>query len=107
MKAVIVGPDEGLGDALAAAGVDVERIEGIGSGDALEAAGIADADLLVVTNVGEATAVSVALEKNPDLTTVVYSTDTVPEFVRARLDFAIDPNLLDPETVAEELTREA
>lgn len=105
MKAVIVGPDSGLGDALRDAGVDVERIEGIGSGEALETAGIEDADLLVITNVKESTSVSVALEKNSDLRTVVYSTDTIPEFVRARLDFAIDPNLLPPETVAEELTR--
>lgn len=104
MKAIVIGPDRGLGEALAAAGVDVERIEGIGSGETMREAGIDDAGLLVITNVEESTSVPVALERNPDLKTVVYSPDTVPEFVRGQLDLALDPALLNPETVAEELT---
>ncbi|MFC7167613.1 DUF7126 family protein [Halospeciosus flavus] len=104
MKAIVIGPDRGLGEALEAAGVSVERIEGIGSGQAMEEVGIDDADLLVVTNVEEATSVPIALERNPDLRTVVYSPDSVPEFVRGQLDFALDPDLLGPVTVAEELT---
>jgi hypothetical protein len=106
MKAIIVGPDRGIDDALRAQGVEIERIDGIGSGDALEAAGVTDADLLVLTTVEEATAIPVALELNPGLRTVVYSPDTVPEFVRGQLDFALDPALLAPEAVAEELTHE-
>ncbi|QDX40689.1 CTP synthetase [Salarchaeum sp. JOR-1] len=102
MNAILVGPDRGLGDALGAQGVSVERI-GLGSAAELEDAGVADADVLVLTDVGESTAVSVALELNDRLKTVVYSPDTIPEFVRGQLDLALDTELLDPDLVAEEL----
>lgn len=104
MKAIVVGPDRGIAAALEAEGVEVTRIEGVASGDRLEAAGVADADLLVVTDVGEATAVPVATELNPDLKTVAYTPDSMPEFVKGVLDLAVDPALLGAETVAEELT---
>lgn len=104
MKVIVVGPDRGIATALEATGASITRIHGIGSGEALEAAGVTDADLLVVTNVEEATAIPVALERNPDLRTVVYSPNTVPEFVRGQLDFALDPALLSPDAVAEALT---
>ena len=103
MYVIVVGPDRGIADALQAEGASITRIEGIGSGEALDEAGIADADMLVLTNVGEATAIPVALELNPDLRTVVYSPDTVPEFVRGQLDLALDPAVLSPTAVAEEL----
>ncbi len=103
MKVIVVGPNRGIADALQGQGATVTRIEGIGSGEALDEAGIADADMLVLTNVGEATAIPVALELNPGLRTVVYSPDTVPEFVRGQLDFALDPAVLSPTAVAEEL----
>jgi len=103
MKVIVIGPDRGLADALEAQGATITRIEGIGSGESLTEAGIEDADMLLITNVDEATAIPVALELNPDLRTVVYSPDTVPEFVRGQLDFALDPALLPPEAVAEEL----
>ncbi|GAA0645904.1 DUF7126 family protein [Salarchaeum japonicum] len=103
MNAILVGPDRGLGDALAEHGVSVERID-LGSATELEDAGVADTDLLVLTDVGESTAVSVALELNDRLKTVVYSPDTIPEFVRGQLDLALDTELLDADLVAEELT---
>ncbi|MEE6209091.1 CTP synthetase [Salarchaeum sp. III] len=102
MKAILVGPDRGLGDALSERGVSVERID-LGSAAELESAGVADADILALTDVGEATAVSVALELNDRLKTVVYSPDTIPEFVRGQLDLALDTELLDADLVAEEL----
>jgi len=102
MKAIVIGPDRGLGDALREHGVDVERIS-LGSADNLTAAGVEDTDLLVLTDVGESTAVSVALELNDRLRTVVYSPDTIPEFVRGQLDLALDVDLLSPDVVAEEL----
>jgi len=103
MKAIVVGPDRGIADALEAEGVEITRLEGVASGERLEDAGVADADLLVITDAGEATAVPVAREQNPDLKTVAYTPDSMPEFVKGVLDLAVDPALLDPETVAEEL----
>ena len=103
MKAIVVGPDRSIVDALEAEGVEVTRIEGLATGDSLAEAGVDDADLLVITNDEEATAIPVATERNPDLKTVAYTTDSMPEFVKGVLDLAVDPALLDPETVAEEL----
>jgi len=106
MHAIVVGAsaDAGIAAALEAEGVDVTRLEGVASGQRLEAAGVADADLLVVVDVDEATAVPVAREQNPDLRTVAYTGDGVPEFVKGVLDLTVDPALLDADAVAEELT---
>jgi len=106
MHVVIVGPDRGLGPALEARGARVTRLEGVASGERLREAGVAEADLLVVTDVGEATAIPVSLELNPDLRTVVYAPESVPEFVRGNLDLAVHPDVLPVEAVAEELTPE-
>lgn len=103
MKAIVVGPNRGIAEALEAEGVEITRIEGVASGERLVEAGVEDADLLVVTDAGEATAIPVALERNEDLKTVAYTPDSMPEFVKSRLDFAIDPDLLGPDAVAEEL----
>ncbi|MBP1921793.1 Trk K+ transport system NAD-binding subunit [Halorubrum alkaliphilum] len=104
-SAVIAGPDEhALGEELAELGVPVSRIEGVVSADALETAGIADVDLLVLTDVEEATAIPVAKELNPSVTVVTYSERSLPEFVAAVADLAIDPELLSPVVVAEELS---
>ena len=104
MHVVLVGPDRGLGTALADRGVEVARVDGVASGDALDAAGVAEADLLVVTDVGEATAVAVAREANPDLRVVVYAPDALPPFASRQVDLAVSPAVLDPDVVAEELT---
>ncbi|MDH5019404.1 DUF7126 family protein [Halobacterium rubrum] len=105
MHAIVVGAaDADIADALEAEGVDVTRLEGVASGERLEDAGVADADLLVVVDVDEATAIPVAREQNPDLQTVAYTGDGVPEFVKGVLDLTVDPALLDAEAVAEELT---
>jgi Trk K+ transport system NAD-binding subunit len=103
MKAILVGPDRGLGDALESASVSLSRIDGPGTGRALEDAGVDVADLLVVTDVGEATAVSIAKEANPDVRVVIYAPDTMPEFVRGQVDLAVDPDLLGADVVASEL----
>lgn len=102
MNAIIIGPDRGLGDALESQGVGVKRVD-LGSAEELEASGVADAALLVLTDVDESTSVSVALELNDRLKTVVYSPDTIPEFVRGQLDLALDTELLAADVVAEEL----
>jgi Trk K+ transport system NAD-binding subunit len=103
MNAILVGPDRGLGEALESAGVSLARIDGPGTGGALESAGVGGADLLVVTDVGEATAVPIAKEANPGITAVIYAPDTMPEFVRGQVDLAVDPELLAPDVVATEL----
>jgi len=103
MKAVIVGPDRSLSDALADVGVEIAFVEGMATGESLDAAGIVDADLLVLSDTAEATAVPVAKDRNPDVRVVFYTHDGIPEFVRGQLDLAIDPDLLSPGVVAEEL----
>lgn len=106
MIAVVVGPDgHGLGAALDAAGVEVVRVEGVPTADRLDAAGIDRAELYVVTDVGETSTIPVALEGNADLRVVVYADGSLPEFARRQTDLAVDPALLDAETVAEELVR--
>jgi hypothetical protein len=102
--AVLCGPDEdGLGDALGAAGVDVRRIDDRATRPALEDAGIHDADLFVLTDLTEATAVPVARDLNDDLRTVVYASDGLPEFLSGSEVLKMDPRLLGAEAVAEEL----
>lgn len=103
MRVVIAGPDRGIVAALSEQHVEIERIEGIVTGQALDDAGIADADLFVLTDVSEATSIPIAKDVNPDLRVIVYAPDSIPEFVSAQVDLAIAPGVLDVETVAEEL----
>ena len=105
MTTVVVGPDDdGLGAALADAGEAVSRVEGVPTGDALRAAGADDADLFVLTDVSEATTIAVVKEENPEVRVVVYADESLPAFASGQADLAVDPALLGPETVAEELT---
>ncbi|QUO48220.1 MULTISPECIES: DUF7126 family protein [Halorubrum] len=102
--AIVAGPDEhGLGEELAALGVEIRRIEGLVTAAKLEDAGVADADLFVLTDVEEATGIPVAKELNPDVQIVTYAGRSLPEFVATVADLAVDPDLLDAATVAEEL----
>jgi hypothetical protein len=104
MKAVIAGHDaDGLGDALESLGVEVTHASGTAARPDLEEAGIHDADLLVITDAGLATSIPVAKDLNPDVRVVVYAHDSLPEFARGQAGHIVDPNLLDAETVAEEL----
>jgi len=103
-SAVLVGPDEdGIADALDAEGVAVARVEGIATRPDLEDAGILEADLLVVTDVDQATTIPIAADLRPGLKIVVYDRVSLPEFVSAQTDLAVDPELLGPEDVAEAL----
>ncbi|XVH32380.1 DUF7126 family protein [Haloferacaceae archaeon DSL9] len=103
-RVLITGPDaDGLGDELAAAGADVVRLEGIVSAEALTDAGIEETDLLVLTDLSEATGIPVAKELHPAVKIVVYSSDSLPEFARGQADLAVDPALLGPDVVAAEL----
>jgi hypothetical protein len=105
MNAIVIGPDtDGLGDALDAIGASISHVDGTASRDQLVDAGIETADLLAVTDAGLATSIPIAREVNPDLRVVVYTRDTIPEFARATAGLIIDPDLMNPETIAEELT---
>jgi hypothetical protein len=102
--AVFAGPDEaGLADALAAEGFDVSHVDGVASRPALEETGIVDADVFVLTDVGQATAIPIARDLVDDLRIVVYTGDSLPEFAAASEVLQVDPALLDPEAVAEEV----
>lgn len=103
MNAIIIGTDRGLGTALEALEIDVTRLTGPVTGDALADAGIDQADLLVVTDVGEATLIPIAKDVNPRVRVVIYSPESMPEFVRGQVDFAVAPDVLNPSIVAEEL----
>ena len=102
--AIVAGPDpDGLGDALADEGFTITRIDDLVSSSTLEAAGIDDAAMLVLTDVGEASGIPVAKELNPDVRVVVYSEQSLPEVATRQTDLAVDPALLDVSVVAEEL----
>lgn len=104
MKAIVVGPDrDGLADALGSEGVEVTRIEEYGTRPLLEDAGVTEADALVLTEAGGATAIPIARDLNADLRVVVYADDDLPDFARGQADLIVDPRLLSAGTVAEEL----
>ena len=108
MQVVFAGPDDdGLIDHLTDKGGEVTVIEDVATRPALEEAGIVDADLFVLTDVGQATAVPIARDLTDDLRVVVYSRDSLPEFASGQVDFAVDPDLLGAEAVAEELAENA
>lgn len=103
-EVVIAGGDpDGLVDALQANGAAVNRAAGTANRPALEEAGVVDADVLIVTDAGLATSVPIAVDLNPDLRVVVYTRDSVPEFVKGQAGHIVDPDLLGPEAVAEEI----
>lgn len=104
VRVLLVGPDDrGLEAAFATLECTVTRLTDVATAETLAEAGVEEADVLVLTDPGDATAVPVARERNPGLRTVIYSPEGVPEFVRGQLDLALDPRVLDPATVAEEL----
>jgi len=101
---LVAGADvDGLGDALEALGVEVVRVTGVATRESLDAAGLAEAHTLVLTDMDDASAIPVAKEANTEVRIVAYSRDSLPEFARGQADLAIDPDLLTPDVVAEEL----
>ena len=106
MEVIVVGAaDGGLVAALEREGATVTQLESVVDRPALEAAGAVDASLFVVVDVGQATTIPIVHDLNDGIRSVVYASDTVPEFVRGQLDLALDPRLIEPSVAAEELTR--
>lgn len=103
-RVLVSGPDgSDLAGAFEDVGAETVAVEGVAGRPSLEEAGVHEADFLVITDVGDATAVPVAKDMNDDLRVIVYATDTVPEFVRGQAELILDPALFEPATVAEEL----
>lgn len=103
MHVVFVGPDRELGSAIESHGATVSRLTGPATAQTLGEANIQSADLLVITDTSEATAVPVAHELNPTVRIVVYSPDSLPEFASGQVDLVVSPAVLDAEAIAEEL----
>jgi len=102
-QAVVVGPDErGIAQALEAAGFDVATTE-VGNRPRLEEAGIHEATLYVLTDLAQATSITVAHDLNEALRIVVYAGGSLPDFATRQTDLVVDPELLAPAAVAEEL----
>ena len=101
---IVAGPDEhGVGEELSALGATVSRIEAVVSTTTLEDAGVDETAYLVLTDVDEATGIPVAKELNPAVTVVTYANASLPSFVAAVADLAVDPALVGPSVVAEEI----
>lgn len=103
MNVVLVGSDpNGLTTALEAEGHAV-TVADVGNRPGLEEAGIHEAGVYLLTEMSQATSIAVAKDLNPDLRVVVYAEGSLPDFASRQTDLVIDPGLLGPDAVAEEL----
>jgi hypothetical protein len=103
MNVIVAGTDDyDIAAALEAEGHSITRVD-VANRPALEDAGALDADAYVLTEMEQATSISVAKDLNADLKVVVYADGSLPEFATRQTDLMVDPALLDPEAVAAEL----
>jgi hypothetical protein len=103
MQVIIGGPDDDeIGDAVASEGHTVRTVS-ICNRPGLEEAGIHEADVYLLTDLEQATSIAVAKDLNPEVRIVVYAEGSLPEFATRQTDLVVDPDLLDPAAVAEEL----
>ncbi len=103
MNVIVAGTDDyEIASAIEAEGHTVSRVD-VANRPALEEAGILDADAYVLTEMEQATSISVAKDLNDDLKVVVYADGSLPEFATRQTDLMVDPALLEPEAVAAEL----
>jgi hypothetical protein len=102
-RVVVAGTDDhDIADAIEAEGYEVARVD-VANRPGLEDAGVHEAETYVLTEVQQATSISVAKDLNPDLKVVVYADGDLPDFARAQADLLLDPDLFDPADVAAEL----
>jgi hypothetical protein len=103
MQVVIAGPDEtDIAAALEAEGHTVTNAS-LGNRPGLEEAGLHDADVYLLTDLEQATSIAVAKDLNPEVRVVVYAEGSLPDFASRQTDLVVDPQLLGPAAVAEEL----
>jgi hypothetical protein len=100
---VVAGTDDhDIADAIEAENYEVSRVD-VANRPALEEGGLHDAETYVLTEVKQATSISVAKDLNPDLKVVVYADGDLADFARAQADLLLDPQLFDTADVAAEL----
>jgi hypothetical protein len=103
---VLAGVDEhDLESALDAEGADVRTVD-FASRPAIEEAGIVEADVFALTETEQATGIPIVKDLNADVKVVVFTGDSLPDFARGQTDLVVDPALLGPTAVAEELLNE-
>ena len=103
LQVTIAGPDDdAMADAVASEGHDVS-VAPIGNRPGLEEAGIHEADVYLLTDLDQATSIAVAKDLNDAVRVVVYAEGSLPDFASRQTDLVVDPNLLGPDAVAEEL----
>jgi len=103
VRVVVAGTDEhDIGSAIESEGFDVARVD-VANRTGLEKAGLVGADVFVLTEARQATAIAVAKDLDPGLRVVVYADDSLPDFARRQADLVLDPALFEPATVAAEL----
>jgi hypothetical protein len=103
MNVIVAGTDDSdIAAAIEAEGHDVRRVD-VANRPALEEAGVHDSDVYVLTEIEQATTISVAKELNESLKVVVYAEGSLPDFATRQTDLMVDPELLDPGAVAAEL----
>jgi len=107
MKVIVAGTDDhDIASAISAEGHAVEGVD-VANRPALETAGVHETAVFVLTEVRQATSIPVAKDLNEGLYVVVYDDGSLPDFARRQADLAVDPDLLGPGPVAEELTEQA
>jgi hypothetical protein len=103
MSVIVAGEDTyEIAEAIEAEEFETARVD-VANRPALEDGGIVEATAYVLTEVQQATSISVAKDLNPDLKVVVYADGSVPDFARGQADLILDPDLFDPSEVAAEL----
>ena len=103
MDVLLVGDDpERMREALDSEGHTV-TVADVGNRPGLEEAGVMDAEVYLLTEMTQATSIVVAKDLNPELRVVVYAEGSLPDFASRQADLVVDPDLLDPDAVAEEL----
>ncbi|AWB27391.1 DUF7126 family protein [Halococcoides cellulosivorans] len=108
MHVVLAGRHtNGLQAALDDAECSVSHIDEVVDRSALDDADIESADVYLLTEMDQATTIAVAKDCNPDVRVVVYDDASLPDFASRQTDVAVDPALVDPETVVETLTEDA
>ena len=105
MKTIIVAGTDNteLGDTLEAAGGTVRRMGRPLTKQRLIDTGVEDADIFVLTEVREATALALVRELTSSVRIVVYSAESIPDFASHLADVRIDPEVLDQGIIIEEL----
>tara|TARA_B100000686_G_C16425322_1_gene779298 strand:+ start:329 stop:655 length:327 start_codon:yes stop_codon:yes gene_type:complete len=104
MKIIFFGSGGDLSSSLSNQGFKIEELPAPGDLYAPPADLILNADLLVITDTSDPTAILLCRELNPDIKTIVYSQEELSDFLRPQIDFALDPRLFPPKLVAEEIS---